>query len=322
MQFTLTPPQLASSAADLIYKFADLDDDAVARDFDVSIIRSSDDKVLATKRFYATTSGQVNIAPTLRRLVAAEPSAGVTGLSTAEDYTVDIVVVADGVRSEVRRFTLLDITLDRAQVITSLPHSRAIAYGEREQVVIYAPEGAVVRVVAHNEASVEAQTYSAEGGLLRFSLDTNDFDPTLKSLSVVVTSEDMVLAELNYMVVVEPCGAWRVAWRNRVGGIEHYTFPVVEKRRVQVRRQSVDLASGEHLMLDVERDNLVRLVSAYETYRVLQALTEIVGAREVWRVSGTDYAAVEVVTTELSMPAPGTLCSVEIDVRSKGEERL
>ena len=63
-------------------------------------------------------------------------------------------------------------------------------------------------------------------------------------------------------------------------------------------------------------DFRARLVSAYESRGVLEALAGIIDAPEVWIVKEEGYEPVDVTTDEATIHRHGTMSCLEIDIRS------
>lgn len=315
MQFTQIPRQYAPLGGELRYAVSQ----ETARDIDIRIVRAGDGTLLGAKRFVSVDQASFDAAPYLRRGVRFRPTTGGTGLRSVSDRSVRVRVEARAaggasVAAEAPERTFLPGTraAEAPALLTTMPLGRLIPEGACDELTLVTAAAQPVTVTAQAGDTATAERFPAvETGLCAFRLDTRDF-PGAETITVDAGACGAVV----YTVIPLHEEAQRLAWRSSAGSIEHYTFPVVRTTTLRAEKQRAEGPEGRiAAVTSADRETL--LASAYESRAVLEALAELTAAAEVWLVEGDRYTPVDVVTGEAVVRRHGSLCCLEIAVRSK-----
>lgn len=200
-------------------------------------------------------------------------------------------------------------------LLTSMPRERLIAPGEGDELTLLADAPLAVTVAATRaDGMCEVRTYrSATAGLQLFRFDTRDFPGAERA-----TVDAGPCGTVAYSLLPAPEGAQRLAWRTAEGSVEHYTFPVVRRRRVRVDRERVRGPEGvRSAAVRTERSTTVE--SACESAAMLAALAGLLAAPQAWAAEPEGYRPVDIVTGEAVVHRHGTLSSFEATFRSTVE---
>lgn len=315
MQFTQIPRQYAPLGGELRYAVGQ----ETAGDIDIRIVRAGDGTLLGAKRFASVAEASFDAAPYVRRALQFRPSAGSTGLRTVSDRSVTVRVEAAAAGSEAidatapeRTFRPGSKAVEAPGMLTTMPLGRLIPEGACDELTFVTAGVHAMTVTAQAGDTTTADRFlvTAEG-LYAFRLDTRDYLG-----AETITVDAGTCGAVVYTVIPHPEGAQRLAWRSSAGSIEHYTFPVVRTTTLRTAKQRAEGPDGRiAAVTSADRETL--LVSAYENRAVLEALAELTASAQVWLAEGDDYTPVDVVTDEAVVRRHGSLCCLEIAVRTK-----
>lgn len=307
VQFTQLPAQQAPLGGSALYAVAS----DVSTDFDIRILRS-DGSQLGAKRFLETAMASFDVAPYLRQNLHFLPSTGSTGLHEASARTVTARVVAtDGkatsATSPDRQFLPSAEAVAAPALLTSMPLTRLIGQEESDELTLLADGPLTVTVTAQSDESTVAESYAVpSAGLWLFRFSAADFSGADR---VVVDAG--VCGAVVYLPVGRSSTSRRIAWRSRMGSIEHYTFSSVRDTQISSARQRVETADGP-VITHARRIRQQVLTSAYEMPDMAETLAEVIVSPEVWAVEGDRYTPVEVITGKVGVQCLGELCTLEI----------
>ena len=317
MQFSLIPPENSPLGGAIRYEVRH----NTAEDIDVQLLDATTGVTLAAKRFASVTSAGFDAAPALRRCLRYAPEAGATGFLSAADRHLKVTARAlltnhqdIAETADIRTFLPGTRIPEGSEILTSMPLGRLIPEGACDELTLFSEEKCsltVSAVSAVSADSVTAENYaSPNSGLQVFRLDTRDF-PGAETILV----DAGACGTVSYTVVPAREEAVRLAWRSREGSIEHYSFPIVESATHHTDKVRAEGADGV-VVTAAKSDFRARLVSAYESRGVLEALAGIIDAPEVWIVKEEGYEPVDVTTDEATIHRHGTMSCLEIDIRS------
>lgn len=313
MQFTKIPLSGDSVYDDLVYSFETETSQTVI----VKIIDQNSFKTIATKRFVNITTADIDVAPYIRAMTKYIPRGGRTGFYTPIYRFFAIVVDVNGVKSSPRMFTTTQ-KADGAALISTMPLSRCITYGESDQITISPPSPITVTVIAQSEGVTIAENYQQYlGGLEIFRLNTLDF---VNATHITVSLGN--IADIEYTIIAQPKSARRLAWISSKGSTEHYTFPIEKEMNIDVKREKTLSGNGEKESYSVSKEGTTTLLSAYEPTKVIDALAEILHSNYAWEVVGDEYRSIDIVETRSSVKRYGTLCNVEVVLSSSEKIKL
>ena len=314
MIFTQLPQPFASVHRPLTYVFSQI----AASELHLRVLDVRSGALLGSKRFHAVGQAAADVAPIVRRALRFRPTAGATGVVRGEDRTVCVQLAGEETFSPVRSFTAAAGVPLPPALLTTMPSRRIMAYGESDEITCCIPERHTVTITGDGAASpLEFRMPADERELTLIRVDTRDFAPETRSISVVVATDGAVVGRIDYTLVASfGAGSVRMAWRSSAGSIEHYTFPVVAGIARRTERTTWRTDRGE-TVASVRSERLVTLRSAFETAAVAEALSEIAAAPQVWRVASDGYEPVELLAAEepQALSRHGALCCVEIVLR-------
>lgn len=315
MTFTQIPQQNAPLGGELRYAVRHEQPTTI----DIRILDTPTGMVLGTKRFVDVTEVSFDVAPYVRRGVQTGPAYGGTGFRVTDERMITVTVEATAqlavgtttVRSASRTFLALGLLPAAPALITTMPRERIIGPDECDDLVFYTAEALQITLTTMAGDTATAQTYRAsEGGMKLFRLDMRDF-----AGAETLTVDAGACGQVTYTVDALGRRAGRLAWCCQTGSVEYYTFPLKRATRHDCGKTSAYGPSG--YVTAATRNQVHTLFeSAYETEPVLTALMELATASRVWLAEGDSYTQVDVVSIAPQEINPGSVGSVEIEIRS------
>ncbi len=308
--FITYPQNYNSLYSELSYRY----ESDVEGDITLFVTDTLSDEILGVKKFYSTSTADINIAPLVREYVYPDVTLGDTSFLDPYRQGVISVAVGDGADlvSDPRIFSLSKFDEMSVGLISTLPATnRAMSVDESEQIRLRVdpllPIEMEQRQYIYGESepidisSLECEAQSLGFATFNFLVDT-PADYNVERIELDFIQDDAVIAQLQYTIIDPPEEATRVAWISHRGTIEHYTFPTVEGRR-----------------FDTSGETTLTLSSAYEEFVIRQALSEIIDSPRVWvildrGISELEYREVKVVSSEMEISPRAALAVVELSI--------
>lgn len=260
---------------------------------------------------------QIEVSALLRRMNAAVPfETGATGLYAPATRTTALAVTVGNSHAVDRIFLPATRPTRAGEPLTSLPAARLIGRTETDEVSVHcrAQCTAVLTVAAAGTTTQHTYGVTAAGVAL-FRLDAAEFpDAEWFELSVTAGGAE---SRFRYEVVETPVGGRRIAWLNETGGIDRYTFPLVEELRYEIERQRLLLEETGHVQSQAIGEQRWRLGSAYEPAAVLDALARLAAAPAVWASTAEGWTPVDVVSDSVRIARTGTLQHLVLEIRPR-----
>ncbi len=296
--FTKEPEALASFRDELIFEYSQ--DGAQELTFEIELDGS--ESYQEVKKLYGVSNAIINVAPIVANRFMTAPSSGETSISTPNCGYGQVTLRCGEDSSSTQYFVASKIQLPETGIISSLPTSRFISYGEADEIWIHAPQNASIGVVVEctHEGGSSSQSFEQvvdECGFVRFRFNTTDFSRYTKIAKIKIECDGEVIAEVNYCYIVRVKGAVRLAWIGSYGAVEHYTFPVTN---------SLSISKSGALRYEIE--------SAYEPFAVVDALAEILTSERLWLVEDQEYIEVELLSDVVVLNKNGELSTVEYKI--------
>jgi hypothetical protein len=145
--------------------------------------------------------------------------------------------------------------------------------------------GAGVHTFVVDEAVV-AQKFASQTGLTADRM--REFTVELR---LTMPGNGYVYLWRHYVVDRTPHRGKRLAWINRYGVVDYYTFPIIDSRTLSGGRGRI-LSSAGWNTVETEAEEWTLLTSDYEQAETLEWLAELLSSPRVWIVE--QYGAVEV----------------------------
>lgn len=323
MKFTSIPESYSSFREPLLYAFDT--ESAEPQDVELKIIDKSDGTTLGSKRLYGVTAGQIDIAPYLRSVAVTSLPENIAECGVVESNSqIKVAVEVDGVSSAVRRFIAARVDLNKIYTpLTTQQLHRTMARDEFDLISFFSLPDIVVEVVVEFIGSgTERMTISPASGGQRVVAITARGREGVESIRATVMVDGVAATTIEYELKENLRGARRVAWLNDHLAPELYTFPLRKSVLIEAARRRMESIWGKEAGA-AERENELKLISAYEPQAQIDALGSILSTPKAWLVRGCELQRVEI-TTDRVMPAScGEMGIIEVDIRAAREgERL
>ncbi len=300
--FDSIPSNFQSLYSELNYSFVS----SASRDITISIYDAQSGELCGVKSLYDSSEATVNIAPIIRNYALPTPMKCDVGFVEANNlgYVSVVVEEQEGDTVDSRTFLLSRSDSLLSEILTSMPHQRAISRDESDMLTLRCEQGAsliaTIRYYSyHEEQSIYERSfeYSDEGcGVAVFNFvmesallngELADIDLEYVTLTIEQQSDDeqaVELGQINYILIDPPATPLRLAWISSSGAIEHYTFPTIER-----------MVRGTDAMLQIT------ISSALESVQVRRMLSEIVSSLRVWLDRGDSYELISVVSQTIEI---------------------
>ncbi len=304
---------------------------------DISIVSPAVSSApLGTKRIYATASAAVNVAPYVRGLIDPQPLCDFpAGVAIDSGRIVPCCVSAPGMNSSVVILGGGVEDLPPERILSAAPKHVVICPGERDEISVLSRRIVSPSVVVATGSS----ELSGSAGMRELSSDniiTVVVEPEqlLASLgfaaaevshfSVRLTmrggTDPARVLERHYTLVPSLATGRRLAWVNRFGAIDYYTFPTVKSIRRSGSLDRLTTPAGTRTVATTAARSEM-LVSDPCDEPMADWLAEILSAPSVWEVEGSEARPVNVtggqvvssylrptcVEIEISDPSYGTV---------------
>lgn len=319
MKFLSIPESFSVYRCPLTYAF---DTEAEAHDVVAEVVNADTGEVIARKRLYDVTAGEINISPEVQRVVRQQLPEKVECCGEVDcSMQISVKVVIEGVESEVRTFiaALIDTQQPFQSLMTQIPR-RTMACDEFDILSWFArPESAVEVVVECYGKGNESLSFTVEGcGQQAVAITALDFTNSPDSMCVTLKVDGEAVAVVDYEIKPNLRGARRLAWLNEHLAPELYTYPLRKSVLVKAARKAAEKIWGREAAA-LECDNELKLISAYEPQAQLRALADILAADRCWLVEGCVPQRVELVTDRVFTLPSGKMGMIEVDIRAAEE---
>lgn len=319
MKFTSIPEAYSSFRDPLLYAFDT--QSSIAQDVELEIINKTTGATLGRKILRDVKQGVVDIAPYLRSAAVTSLPDQITECGEVDTSSqIKVVVEANGVSSSTRNFIAAKVDLDAYYLpLTTQQLHRTMAHDEFDLISFYSYPDVVVEVVVefigngHPSISITPDS----GGQRVVAVTANGLEG-VNSMRVTVLVDGEVETIYNYDIKSNLKGARRIAWLNDWSAPELYTFPLRKSVLIEAARKRMESIWGREAGM-AERENELKLISAYEPQAQIEALASILSTPKAWLVSGCELQRVEI-TTDRVLPAKcGEMGIIEVDIRAAEE---
>ncbi len=306
--FTTYPDNYESLYSELVYSYVKTS----SSDADplILVLDGETDETFAIKKFYSSSTADINIAPLVRSYAYPEIIISSTGfVDEANCSSVSVMLIDQwGAMSTKRYFSLSRQSESEVGLLTTLDtDNRTMVLGERDFLLMRVDPSKSITVTldyyldGFEEVAITKsyQQDAQEGGFATFvTCAETIYGDVMSRIELVAKQGDDVIAEVEYLLIDPPIDPRRLAWVSSRGSIEHYTFPYVIYRSICQGSQS-----------------LLSLRSALESYSTRSAIAEIVDSPKVWIESSTGvYREVSVESEEVELLASTQIGSVDVKI--------
>lgn len=314
MIFTSIPDNYAPIASPLLYRFSFDEQQPMVT---VKIVDVAHGKTLVTRQLYDVQSGEIDVAPYLKRSLALRPADGGTAIVDADGLYAVIAVEIDGERSVERYFSSYPITPGESALFRSTAKQCSISGDESDYIVIYAPNGgsAVCEFYAEGQicGSINIVMKAQEGlQILKIQPEASAADADYLILEIDI---DGITDYLTYNIVPKPEGATRLMWSGADGQVQFYTFPTLRSCRKSIEKRRIEANEGR-VVVSCCSETTYLLQSDFETAAEIERLGEILESEFVYLDCGVESTRVDVVSTESEVRYGGALNTLQVEIRS------
>lgn len=313
------PEAFSSFREPLLYAFDT--QSSKAQEVEINIIDKSSGTTIGRKRLYGVTKGEIDIAPYLRSAVVPTLPETIEACGVVECPTqMKVVVQAGGVNSSTRTFIAAKVDLDNYyQPLTTQHLHRTMARDEFDLISFFSYADIVVEVVVEFFGKGnESLTITPDAGGQRVVAVTAKGRPGVSSMRVTVMADGEAVTTIEYDIKENLKGARRVAWLNDHLAPELYTFPLRKSVLIKAARKRMESIWGSEAGT-AERENELKLISAYEPQAQIEALTSILSTPRAWLVEGCKLQYVEITTDRVMPSSCGEMGIIEVDIRAARE---
>lgn len=297
---------------------------------DVEVLINSE--VAGVKRFY-TSDFTVNAATFVRRRLEVKPLVGASRFVQCGTRTARYAVRIGDTLSEQHMATAARCAPSPLRLLSDSKR-RVIAPGQRDEIAFLTSAqvlvgGVTVVLDGGTSTTVPIDTFSAQSGQVALVIDMDDIEttvaglvldttPTINSMQAVVGFADGTNLTVDYTVTPRTDGV-RMAWVNRYGAADYFTFPTVRSVEKRVERSKIYSTDGFRTVSQSLASEMT-LSSGLMPKVDVEWLADIITSPEVWRVEGSAFEAVDVTTTRVVTSADHAPQAVEITIRPRQYE--
>ena len=319
MKFTSLPEAYSSFREPLLYAFDT--QSSREQEVEIKITNKTTGELLGTKRLYGVTKGEVDIAPYLRSAAKVSLPERITTCGEVDTGAqIRVQVSVNGTTSSTRNFIAAKVDLDAYYLPLTTQHQhRTMAHDEFDLISFYSYPDIVVEVVVEFFGKgTDRITIAPGSGGQRVVAVTALGREWADQMRVTIMVDGEAETVYDYDIKSNLRGARRIAWLNDWLAPELYTFPLRKSVLIEAARKRMESIWGREAGA-AERENELKLISAYEPQMQIEALSSILSTPKAWLVKGCELQRVEI-TTERVMPAKcGQMGIIEVDIRAAEE---
>ncbi len=305
MKFTSIPENGLSWHGKLIYAF---DTEGEARDVVVVIRDALQGCTIGTMRLYGVAEFEVDIAPYLRSYMAQWQLPTESGLSLSR-AACRVVVEIEGVVSPARTLFYGSINPKHGVVLSGVAETRVVRRSDVVRLTLYSPRKLLVRLTDAKLGGLVGQFEVLTSYMpYEFTFNLAEVPVGVGTLAIEVRGDGMATAHLRYSIVRFGETARQVAWRNRRGGVECYTFPIC--RTTECCSEVVGSAERRFKSAVIRS----RLISGQESSIEMGRIVEAICATELYECKGLEVVPMTLLTRRLMYGEGGAIKSIELDV--------
>ena len=303
----------------LLYAFDT--ESTMPKDVEIKIINRLNNTIIGRKLLRSVTSGEVDIAPYLRSAVVASLPQQVDECTIVDTSTqIAVSVEINGTSSPTLPFVAAKVDLTKSYTpLTTQQLHRTMAHDEFDLISFYSYPDIVVEVVVEffGKGTDRITIVPGSGGQ-RVVAVTALGREWADQMRVTIMVDGEAETVYDYDIKSNLRGARRIAWLNDWLAPELYTFPLRKSVLIEAARKRMESIWGREAGA-AERENELKLISAYEPQMQIEALSSILSTPKAWLVKGCELQRVEI-TTERVMPAKcGQMGIIEVDIRAAEE---
>lgn len=275
----------------------------------VEIVDDISGAVIGRKRLYGVSAVEIDIAPYLRSVIDATPSA-TTVLSLSPSARRVSLRIGD-VQSESRVFFRRPFDSSAQQLLSSYIQSAEVARGDIIRLTIFSPNEVSITVTDTTGRVMPMSTTLRSSGLpVETAIPTLPYSGERVPLKIDIDGDGKRMVSIMRTVVEPSAHAGRlVVWYNTTGGIESYTFPTTIRQSIETK------VIGNTQLKEITLRE--KLVSGYELLSELQRISGVIFSPEVFECNGTECTPLQLSSRRIDYDDHGAMRRVELNIESR-----
>lgn len=281
----------------------------------MEIIDETLQQTIATLNLYATSKGDIDIAPYLRDRLKLTPATSTRAIILSRSPSaIAVSVVVNGVKSAVRHFFRAAHDYNLIGMLSYHAATRSIRRGDAIRLTLFAQANIMVTINYDSVVSISPTQHNllTKGMPAEIVIPTEQLRGT-KSVEITILYDGTKTETVTYMIEAANSASRRLVWYNPMGGIEGYTFG--HSLRLGYNISSEEIAGVDKEMLKcVEGKQRYRLCTGYDTSKEIARVMELLLSPMVLSEQSGLCTPIEIENREVSFDSKGLLHSFALDI--------
>ena len=315
------PEAYSSFQQRLLYAFDT--EQSSPQDVEIKIINQYDNSIIGRKLLRGVTHGEVDIAPYLRTVAVASLPQQIEQCAIIDTHTqIAVSVEVNGTSSPTLPFVAAKVEQKRSCTpLTTQQLHRTMAHDEFDIVSLFAPHDTTLEVVVELIGSGgDRLLFTPPAGQSAIAITARNHS-NVDAIRVTIKADGVVATTINYDLKPNLRGSRRLAWLNDNMGVECYTFPLRKSVLIEATRRHMESIWGKEAGA-TERENELKLISAYEPQEQIEALSAILSSPRIWLVKKNNLLPTELTTDRIFTAPCDKMGIIEVDIRAAREGEL
>lgn len=302
MQIDSIPSDYSSVFEANLYSISAVD---AATPFTVEFrLADSSSTLIGAKRFSGSSTVEANISRYLSRLLRPAPVVADNRIVRPEGRTLEACAVCGGQMTPATLYTVAAQAL-RKRSLLSILTDRRIASGQTDEIAFTASSGDALSVVCSfpdvGEDIVVHSAVADADGIWVFALDADalvafsSFPEQIRNFDIGLRVAGTDLGKIKYAYSPVAPRCVRLAWLNRLGAIDYFSFPAAVKESFVCSRRTANLPSGLKTA-DTEGYKLTEVVSGPLPRAQAEAISGLFASPLVWLSENNSFVPVTILS--------------------------
>lgn len=281
----------------------------------MEIIDETLQQTIATLNLYATSKGDIDIAPYLRDRLKLTPATSTRAIVLSRSPSaIAVSVIVNGVKSAVRHFFRAAHDYNLIGMLSYHAATRSIRRGDAIRLTLFAQANIMVTINYDSVVSISPTQHNllTKGMPAEIVIPTEQLRGT-KSVEITILYDGTKTETVTYMIEAANSSSRRLVWYNPMGGIEGYTFG--HSLRLGYNISAEEIAGvGTEMLRCVEGKQRYRLCTGYDTSKEIARVMELLLSPMVLSEQSGLCTPIEIENREVSFDSKGLLHSFALDI--------
>lgn len=289
---------------------------------DLTLEIATQSQSIAQRKLYGVTTAEVDIAPYLREFSYLPPIIGDNASITTSRSAQRVQLIANGVASRYVSLFHAPFKYPTPHIISRGLSKRTITLDEPIILTAFTMQNLVLSVMFTTPTKTSTIRLNAKttGLPVDITIPTSAYTEDLKRINISINSDKQEIANMEFNVVENHKKGWCIAWFNKDGGMETYTFPIGIRQSYDATIQAdKDVSLEQYAHLQSTTINY-RLCSAYELPEQIERLTEIIFSPRIFIIKDGEFIPISLKKRHVEFDNHGSLrqMCIEIEQRLEG----